>query len=133
MINDELRLIQDAWLKLFKIYITWFTWHFAIHMTLMYGLFSVERLRQHGRLALPFMIAFSSIGGATTIAMFIYRKHVQSRVKELNKELSWIAFGGVLTRYAEWGTLLTAVLVVAMWVYLFWAWPEVTSSCEISR
>lgn len=42
--EDEVRLIQDALIKFWQMYMTWFTWHFGLHMVALGGIFSVKYL-----------------------------------------------------------------------------------------
>jgi hypothetical protein len=86
--KEEIKLIQDAWIKLWHTYITWFTWHFAIHMTIIAGLVSIAALRGLNRTPLVFILAFSFLGLCATFAMKRYEKEIRERVNKLDPELA---------------------------------------------
>jgi len=121
--EDELKLIQDARIKLWHTYITWFTWHFAIHMTIIAGLLTIPALSGVDRKALIFIIAFAALGFGASIAMIVYQFQVRNRAHCLDDALSWSAFGGGLAEYARWATFATNLLLLAMWFWIYHFWP----------
>jgi hypothetical protein len=129
---EELKLLHDSWVRLWQTYVTWFTWHFGLHIATFAGLFQIVTLRPNAVGVAKFLIAFAVLGLLEAIAALIFDLQVKRRAKILGKGIGSTAaiFGGFLTQYAGPAMILTNLLVVVAWGYVVEHPPGPTQLCD---
>jgi hypothetical protein len=128
--NEELKLLHDGWTAFWSTYITWFTWHFAIHVTVLTafiaGSAQFPKLQNLLEPALILVTILAGLGFAATIAMRFYEREIFERAEEIEHGINHAVLGGSLVRYATVATICTNGLLFAFWIYLLCHWPFIT-------
>lgn len=119
--KEELKLLEDSWIRVTQTYMNWFSWHFGIHVAAFAAFFAtVSTLRVEIFPAAIFMIALDSLGIGAGIAMFRYDGFVRGRVAQISNDpdVTGLFCGGAVGRYARGATLATNVIVLCAWIFL---------------
>ena len=118
---DELKLLQDSWIKIWQTYMTWFTWHFGIHIVAMGGIFAKRPLWFEGVAASVFMVFFTTLAIIASWAMITYDNETRQRAHCLAKNSAVgtnVILGGAVIRVARWATGITNLFVLVAWVFI---------------
>jgi hypothetical protein len=121
---DGIKLMQDSYLKLWAIYVTWFNWFFGSNLLA----FSWFITSGNDKLALQYMpffmffiIALVILGIFVVRGMGSYSKLVREKALELTKEKPDtietvnLIFGGPVTELATWTSFLCHVVAGIAW------------------
>lgn len=118
--NSRFGLIVESWTRFWQTYITWFTWHFAIHMTILAGYFSLDAIQDRAASAALFIMIFAALGLGANACMVWYGCQTRKLAQRLAPGyVTEVTLGGALSRYAGWATLITGVLLNVMWLKIW--------------
>ena len=57
----EIKLLQDTWIKVWQMYMTWFTWHFGINVAALGWALTSKDYRPQATIGALFMVLFASL------------------------------------------------------------------------
>ena len=120
----EIKILQDAWIKIWQMYMTWFTWHFGINVVglgwaLSRDLKSNDLRLQAGTGAL-LMVFFATL--TIFVALKMRGFHIATAERARSLELGVhhsLIFGEPLARYACFATLVANIAILIAWVFAF--------------
>lgn len=116
---DDLTILRDSWLTIWRTYMTWFTWHFGIHVVALW-IVTTRATPHQAAAAAVFMVAVAGLGLTASAKMHAYDRSTQNAINSLpdEKHLNELIFGGEVVRYARFATTMTTALVVVAWCSL---------------
>jgi hypothetical protein len=121
VIWDEINLLQNSLITIWRAYMRWFSWHFGIHIGAIGASLSIDGLQQRAIEVSTFMAFFGLLGVGAALKMHEYDEAVRMRVEAIrgNSEASNSALlGGNVLRYARRATLTTNGLIILVWCYV---------------
>jgi len=80
---DEVKLLQDTYMKMWAMFMSWFTWFYNINLLALSWVLTSNSHDLRSQLVIPFvmLMEFCIAGGAiATVTMFVYRANVERRV-----------------------------------------------------
>lgn len=136
---DEICLLQEAWAKLWQMYMTWFAWHFGTHVIALGGVFSVASVRAHTTPIAIFMLPFALFAIIAALRMCEFDREAKRRAAELEQPSSSgltiadtrLLLGGPISDFARIGTLMTNILVFGGWTYVLFLIPRTIPAASL--
>ena len=100
-------ILHETWLRLWQVYMSWFSWHFGIHVFAIGGTFSIGALTPRISLIGTVMAVFGILGLIGCMMMGHYHNAVLRKAEELVGPESKLIFGGNIAHCAAPATLAT--------------------------
>lgn len=113
-----LKLLQDGWLKIWQMYLTWFAWHFGIHvgaLAAFIGNLDKRGVKENVLAIVLFMIALNFTSIVASWQMRKFDKRVYERA-QCCAERADLLFGDPIAQTGRWATLASNVLILVAWV-----------------
>jgi hypothetical protein len=125
--KSKIELLQDSWIKIWQIYMAWFSWHFGIQLFALGWIFSTEKAHPYVLHAAIFMAIVTALGVCASIQMAAYDSSVRARAQNLDRsDDTSIIFGSVIAKYAVLATAATNALMLLAWMGAAYELPSWT-------
>lgn len=124
--NENVKSLRDSHLKLWNMYITWYMWHFGIHVVAIGGFFSIDLLRENWCVISSIMLFIAILGVGTSAFMIAFHYIVLAtgaRLGDAGKDID-LLFGGFLGTYAGWATLGTGLVICGGWGWILFVFKS---------
>jgi hypothetical protein len=116
---EELKLLQNSFIKIWQSYMVWFSWHFFVHLTAIGAVLTVPALQEHALLASAFMGFFGLLGAGAAVQMASYDYAARRRFAELEtRPASTALLASPILGYARWACLITKAMLVVAWIVI---------------
>lgn len=128
---EEAKIIQKGYLKIWQVFMYWFTWFFGADLLAMSWVVTARNFHGWpGSVLAAVWIVCAILGIVVCILMGIYTKRTSERFEALaersrplaNREVS-LMLGNIVTSYAWIASALALVLTIPAWIILlvtFW-------------
>ncbi len=122
---EELRLLQDSSLRVWQMYMNWFTWFVGASLLALSWVLTSQKPIENLVVALASLMSFNSVLGIGAVFfMSAYHNEIHRRGEVLAEAIVTqppdigAVLGDTIKRYARWATAATLAALLIVWVYV---------------
>jgi hypothetical protein len=124
---DELKLVQDAYMNVLSLFITWYTWFIGLNIVAFSWIVTTEEKKLNYQYLTAFVIFVCSqliLGEVMTVGMVLYCRGVRQRALELlthrpDKEKAvWGVVPTEITYVACMCIFVCQIVFFVLWIYV---------------